>query len=196
MAQVPAVCEHVHLPVQSGSNAVLRRMLRRYTREQYLAVVRQLREAMPGITFSTDIIVGFPGETEAQFDETLSLVFEAGFDDAYTFRYSPREGTPATRLGNGIPDDIASQRLQRLIAAVRGQATGRNLARVGSVHEVLVERPAKRGNLLLARTRGNHLVLVDLPSTSIGQYRQVRLTGTTGSTFAGTVLGSRSMAVL
>jgi len=196
MAEVPAVCEHVHLPVQSGSNAVLRRMLRRYTREQYLAVVGELREAMPGITFSTDIIVGFPGETEAQFEETLSLVSEAGFDDAYTFRYSPREGTPATRLGDGVPDDVASGRLQRLIAAVRGQATGRNLARVGSVHEVLVERPAKRGNLLLARTRGNHLVLVDLPSTSIGQYHQVRLTGTTGSTFAGTVLGSRSMAVL
>ncbi len=195
MAGVPAVCEHVHLPVQSGSNAVLRRMLRRYTREDFLTVVGRLREAMPEITFSTDIIVGFPGETEAQFEETLSLVGEAGFDDAYTFRYSPREGTPATRLGDPVPDDIASERLQRLIAVVRGQATGRNLARVGSVHEVLVERPAKRGNLLLARTRGNHLVLVDLPPRSVGQYHHVRLTGTTGSTFTGTVLASRSLAL-
>src|SRR5512143_1341470 len=94
MASVPAVCEHVHLPVQSGSNAVLRRMLRRYTREEYLGVVARLRAAMPGITFSTDIIVGFPGETDGQFAETLSLVEAAGFDDAYTFRYSVRDGTP------------------------------------------------------------------------------------------------------
>jgi tRNA-2-methylthio-N6-dimethylallyladenosine synthase len=98
MAQTPAVCEHVHLPVQSGSNRVLRRMLRRYTREVYLAVVARLRAAIPGITFSTDIIVGFPGEAEEDFGETLSIVGEAGFDYAYTFRYSPREGTPATRL--------------------------------------------------------------------------------------------------
>ncbi|MDX2121364.1 MAG: tRNA (N6-isopentenyl adenosine(37)-C2)-methylthiotransferase MiaB [Gemmatimonadota bacterium] len=104
MAEVPAVCEHVHLPAQSGSNAVLRRMLRRYTREEYLAVVGRLRAAMPGITFSTDLIVGFPGETEAQFQETLSLVEAAGFDDAYTFKYSVRDGTPAVRLKDHVPD--------------------------------------------------------------------------------------------
>lgn len=187
MAEVPAVCEHVHLPVQSGSNPVLRRMLRRYTREQYLEVVSKLRRAMPGITFSTDIIVAFPGETNAQFEETLSLVAEAGFDDAYTFRYSPREGTPAMRmLRDAVPEHIAAERLERLVAAVRAQARGRHLTRIGEVHEVLVERPARRGGML-GRTRTNLLVLVDVPESARGEYHQVRLTGTTGSTFVGKV---------
>jgi tRNA-2-methylthio-N6-dimethylallyladenosine synthase len=185
MAEVPAVCEHVHLPVQSGSNAVLRRMLRRYTREQYLEVVARLRRAMPGITFSTDIIVGFPGETEEQFEETLTLLSEAGFDDAYTFQYSPRDGTPAMRmLRDAVPDEAASRRMRRLVAAVRGQARAKHLTRIGQTHEVLIERPARRGGML-GRTRGNLLVLVDLPESAQGEYHTVRLTGTTGSTFVG-----------
>ena len=188
MASTPAVCEHVHLPAQSGSNAVLKRMLRRYTRERYLEVVARLRAAIPGVTISTDLIVGFPGETEAQFEETVSLVAEAGFDDAYTFCYSQREGTPAVKLGDAVAEDVASERLQRLISAVRAQARARNLSRVGSVVEILVERPAKRGQMLLGRSRGNHLVLVALQPSAIGEYHQVRLTGTTGSTFAGTLL--------
>jgi tRNA-2-methylthio-N6-dimethylallyladenosine synthase len=195
MADTPAVCEHVHLPVQSGSDAVLRRMLRRYTREQYLAVVGRLRERLPGITFSTDIIVGFPGETDAQFEETLSLVAAADFDDAYTFKYSVREGTPAVRLRDHLPDAVASERLERLIEAVRDQARRKNAGRVGEVHEALVERPARRGGLMLGRTRGNHLVLLDLPPDAIGQYHPVRLTGTTGSTFTGTVV-TPALAVL
>src|SRR3954465_2981732 len=139
MAVTPAVCEHVHLPVQSGSNAVLKRMLRRYTRERYLEVLAELRQAVPRMTFSTDIIVGFPGETESQFEETLSLVTDAEFDDAYTFKYSVREGTPAVRLKDHVPDDIASSRLGRLIEAVRGCTRRKNMARVGEAHEVLVE---------------------------------------------------------
>jgi tRNA-2-methylthio-N6-dimethylallyladenosine synthase len=188
MATTPAVCEHVHLPAQSGSNAVLRRMLRRYTREVYLDVVARLRAAIPGMTFSTDIIVGFPGETEAQFQETVALVREAEFDDAYTFAYSVRDGTPAVKLPGHIAPEVASERLGRLIEVVRNQARARNILRVGSMHEVLVERPARRGSLLLARTRGNHLVLVDLPISAIGEYHTVRLTGTTGSTFTGAVM--------
>ncbi len=188
MAEVPAVCEHVHLPVQSGSNAVLRRMLRRYSREQYLAVVGQLRAAMPGITFSTDIIVGFPGETDAQFEETLSLVEAAQFDDAYTFRYSVRDGTPAVRLKDQVPEAVAAERLERLIELVRAQARRRHLGRVGSTVEVLVERPARRGGLMLGRTRTNLLVLLELPPSAAGEYHQVQLTGTTGSTFTGTVV--------
>ena len=195
MANVPAVCEHVHLPVQSGANAVLKRMLRRYTREQYLEVVARLRAAMPRVTLSTDIIVGFPGETEAQFEETVSLVESAGFDDAYTFKYSVREGTPAVKLRDHVHDDVASDRLNRLIGTVRQQGRSRNLAWVGSEQEVLVERPARRGAMMLGRTRSNHLVLLDLPSESIGQYHQVRLTGTTGSTFTGSVVSPR-LAVL
>jgi tRNA-2-methylthio-N6-dimethylallyladenosine synthase len=188
MATTPAVCEHVHLPVQSGSNAVLRRMLRRYTRERYLEVMAQLRSAIPTITFSTDIIVGFPGETATQFEETLSLVAEAEFDDAYTFKYSVRDGTPAVRLKDHVSDEVASERLARLIELVRATARRKNLARVGQEHEALVERPAKRGDLMLARTRTNLLVLLSLPTSSLGQYHQVRLTGTTGSTFTGAVV--------
>jgi tRNA-2-methylthio-N6-dimethylallyladenosine synthase len=195
MAITPAVCEHVHLPVQSGSNAVLRRMLRRYTRERYLEVVAALRAAIPGLTFSTDIIVGFPGETEAQFQQTLSLVTDADFDDAYTFKYSVREGTPATRLRDHVPDEVASERLARLIEHVRRNARRKSLARIGQVHEVLVERQARRGGHMLARTRTNHLVLVDLPADAVGEYHQVRLTGTTGSTFTGAVV-TPALAVL
>jgi tRNA-2-methylthio-N6-dimethylallyladenosine synthase len=195
MATTEAVCEHVHLPVQSGSNAVLRRMLRRYTRERYLEVVAALRAAIPGITFSTDIIVGFPGETEEQFQETLSLVTDADFDDAYTFKYSVRDGTPAVRLRDHVPDEVGSERLRRLIESVRGGARRKNAARVGEFREVLVERRAKRGELMLARTRTNHLVLVDLPAHSVGEYHRVRLTGTTGSTFTGAVV-TPALAVL
>jgi tRNA-2-methylthio-N6-dimethylallyladenosine synthase len=185
MATTPAVCEHVHLPAQSGSNAVLRRMLRRYTRERYLEVLAELRAAIPGLTVSTDLIAGFPGESEGQFEETLALVEAAGFDDAYTFKYSVRDGTPAVRLRDHVPDAVASERLQRLVDAARDQTRRRNAARVGTVHEVLVERPARRGGMMLARTRTNHLVLLDLPASAIGSYHTVRLTGTTGSTFTG-----------
>jgi tRNA-2-methylthio-N6-dimethylallyladenosine synthase len=195
MAETQAVCEHVHLPVQSGSNTVLKRMLRRYSRERYLEVVGRLRAAIPGITFSTDVIVGFPGETEADFEQTLSLVEEADFDDAYTFKYSVREGTPAVRLRDHVPDEVASARLGRLVDAVRMRVRRKNIGRIGDTHEVLVERPAKRGELMLARTRTNALVLLDLPPDTVGQYHTVRLTGTTGSTFTGTVL-TPGLAVL
>lgn len=195
MADTPAVCEHVHLPVQSGSNAVLKRMLRRYTRERYLEVVEQLRAAIPGITMSTDIIVGFPGETESDFEQTLSLVQQANFDDAYTFKYSVREGTPAVRLRDHIAEEPARVRLARLVEAVRTQVRRKNIGRVGQTHEALVERPAKRGDLMLARTRANHLVLLDLPADTIGQFHTVRLTGTTGSTFTGSVV-TPALAIL
>jgi tRNA-2-methylthio-N6-dimethylallyladenosine synthase len=134
---------------------------------------------------STDLIAGFPGESEEQFEETLALVEAAGFDDAYTFKYSVRDGTPAVRLRDHVPDAVASERLQRLVDAARDQTRRRNAARVGTVHEVLVERPARRGGMMLARTRTNHLVLLDLPASAIGSYHTVRLTGTTGSTFTG-----------
>ncbi|HET7023785.1 MAG TPA: tRNA (N6-isopentenyl adenosine(37)-C2)-methylthiotransferase MiaB [Gemmatimonadales bacterium] len=197
MAEVATVCEHVHLPAQSGSDSCLRRMRRRYDRTAYLDVVRRLRAAIPGITLSTDLIVGFPGETESEFEDTLSLVAEAGFDEAYTFAYSPREGTPAVRIKGAVPDDVAGERLQRLIAAVRTQAARRNLAHLGEVHEVLVERPARRGDLLLGRTRTNHMVLLDLPASALGTYHTVRLTGTTGSTFTGeSARAARPLAVV
>src|SRR5579884_3521623 len=183
MADTPTVCEHVHLPAQSGSSRVLKRMLRRYDRARYLDVVRALRAAVPGLALTTDLIVGFPGETEADFEETLSLVEEVGFDDAYTFKFSPREGTPATRLKDPVPDAVAGERLARLIALVRQTARRKNVALLGTAHEVLVEGRAKRGAWLQGRTRTNKIALFPGPDVWIGTYRRVRLTGTTGSTF-------------
>ena len=183
MAATPAVCEHVHLPVQSGSSRVLKRMLRRYDRDRFLEVVADLRQAVPGIALSTDIIVGFPGETEDEFQETLSLAAAVGFDDAYTFKYSVREGTPAVRLKDHVSEEVQAERLERLIALVRTGAKRKNIGLVGSTHEVLVEGRAKRGGLLQARTRTNKIALVEGPDEWLGTYQQVRFTGTTGSTF-------------
>src|SRR5829696_39260 len=190
MAEVPTVCEHVHLPMQSGSTRTLKRMLRRYTREGYLECVRRLRDAIPGLAVTTDVIVGFPGETEADFEETLSAVREVGFHDAFTFKFSPREGTPATRLpaSETVPDEVASERLERLIATVRGAARERNLTLLGTRHEVLVEKEARRGGLLQARTRDFKTVLVPGDERLIGRYLTVELTGTTGSTFTGALV--------
>ena len=183
MAGTPAVCEHAHLPVQSGSSRVLKRMLRRYDRARFLEVVAALRRAISGLALTTDIIVGFAGETEDDFRETLSLVEEVGFDDAYTFKYSLREGTPAVRLKDHVAEDVKTEGLERLITVVRRVAARRNMALVGTTHEVLVEGPAKRGGLLQTRTRTNKVALVEGSPDWIGTYRRVRFTGTTGSTF-------------
>ncbi|HEX5577224.1 MAG TPA: tRNA (N6-isopentenyl adenosine(37)-C2)-methylthiotransferase MiaB, partial [Gemmatimonadaceae bacterium] len=139
LATTDTACEHVHLPMQSGSSRVLKRMLRRYTREGYLECVSRLRSAIPGLALTTDIIVGFPGESEADFEETLEVVREVGFDDAYTFKFSPREGTPATRMPESetISDEVASDRLARLIDTVRVGSRKRNLGMLGQRKEVL-----------------------------------------------------------
>ena len=185
MAGVPSVCEHVHLPVQSGSSRILKRMGRRYDREGFLECVARLRQAIPGLAVTTDIIVGFPGETDEDFLATESLVRQVEFDDAFTFRFSPREGTAALKLPDPVPEAEAAERLERLIATVRQVARRKNVALVGSTQEVLVERVARRGELLQTRTSTNKIVLVDGPSDWIGSYVTVRLTGTTGATFTG-----------
>jgi len=194
LAEVPTVCEHVHLPMQSGSTRTLKRMLRRYTREQYLECVARLRAAVPGLALTTDVIVGFPGETDEDFDQTLSAVEEVGFVDAYTFIFSPRDGTPATRMPAelSVPAEVASERLQRLVALVRSGARQRNLGLLGTRHEVLVEREAKRGEaMLMTRTRDFKTVLVPGDASLLGSYLNVELTGTTGSTFTGAIVRER-----
>ena len=194
MAEVPTVCEHVHLPMQSGSTRTLKRMRRRYTREGYMECVEKLRAAIPGLALTTDVIVGFPGETDADFDETLTAVRAIGFEDAFTFKFSPRDGTPATRFpeSDTVPDDVAAERLCRLIETVRGGARGRNMTLLGTRHEVLVEKGARRGQQLLqARTRDYKTVLVPGDESMIGSYLTVELTGTTGSTFTGAVVRER-----
>jgi tRNA-2-methylthio-N6-dimethylallyladenosine synthase len=187
MAEVPAVCEHVHLPMQSGSSRVLKRMLRRYTREEYIACVARLRAAIPTLALTTDVIVGFPGETDDEFEETLTAVQAVGFEDAFTFKFSPRDGTPATRMPAEltVSDAVASERLARLIETVRSGARARNLTLLGTRHEVLVEKAARRGELLQARTRDFKTVIVPGDESMIGRYFTVELTGTTGSTFTG-----------
>jgi tRNA-2-methylthio-N6-dimethylallyladenosine synthase len=190
LASVESVCEHVHLPMQSGSTRTLKRMLRRYTRDEYLACVDRLRAAIPGLGLTTDVIVGFPGETDEDFSETLSAVRAVGFDDAFTFKFSPREGTPATRMPpeDSVSDEVASARLAELIATIRGHARERNLGLLGATREVLVEKVARRGELLQARTRDFKTVLLTGDESMVGRYLQVTLTGTTGSTFTGTVV--------
>ena len=195
MADVPSVCEHVHLPMQSGSSRVLKRMLRRYTREEYFDCVARLRAAIPGITLTTDIIVGFPGETDADFEDTLSAVREVGFADAFTFKFSPREGTPATRLppADTVSDAVAAERLARLVDTVRAGARRQNLALLGRRVEVMVEKEARRGgDLVQARTRDFKTVLIPGDETLLGRYFTVALTGTTGSTFTGAVVPERA----
>jgi tRNA-2-methylthio-N6-dimethylallyladenosine synthase len=193
LASVDAVCEHVHLPMQSGSTRTLKRMLRRYTREQYLDCVARLRQAIAGLSLTTDVIVGFPGETEEDFEETLSAVHEVAFADAFTFIFSMRDGTPATRLPSEmiVPEEVASDRMARLIETVRGMSRARNLTLLGQRCEVLVEKGARRGDLLQARTRDFKTVLLPGDDSMIGRYFNVELTGTTGSTFTGTIVRDR-----
>ncbi|MFI5230374.1 MAG: tRNA (N6-isopentenyl adenosine(37)-C2)-methylthiotransferase MiaB [Gemmatimonadales bacterium] len=194
MAEVAAVCEHVHLPMQSGSSRVLKRMLRRYTREGYLECVAKLRRAIPGLVVTTDVIVGFPGETDADFEETLDVVRAVGFADAFTFKFSPRDGTPATRMPPEltVPDEVASERLARLVATVRGLSRAANAGQLGRRYEVLVEKVSRRGDdVLQTRTRDFKTVLVPGDERMLGEYLDVELTGTTGSTFTGQVVRER-----
>lgn len=194
MAETESFCEHVHLPMQSGSTRTLKRMLRRYSREQYLECVDRLRAAIPNLSLTTDVIVGFPGETGDDFGETLTAIQHVGFDDAYTFKFSLRDGTPATRFpaSDTISDEVASERLARLIATVRGGSRERNLGLLGARREVLVEKSARRGGLLQSRTRDFKIVMIPGDVSLIGKYVSVELTGTTGSTFIGQVVSQRA----
>ena len=194
MAEVDAVCEHVHLPMQSGSTRVLKRMLRRYTRETYLECVAKLRAAIPGLAVTTDVIVGFPGETDEDFEETLAVVREVGFAEGFTFKFSPRDGTPATRMPAEltVPDEVASERLAALVSTIRGIARASNMQHLGRRYEVLVEKEARRGgDLVQARTRDFKTVLIPGDATMLGHYVFVELSGTTGSTFTGQIVRAR-----
>jgi tRNA-2-methylthio-N6-dimethylallyladenosine synthase len=159
IAECPTVCEHIHLPAQSGSSRVLKAMRRTYDRDRYLRLVATLRDAVPDLALGTDLIVGFPGETDADFVETLSLVDEVRFDSAFTFIYSPRAGTEAAALENPVPEAVKHERLEQLVDRVQHIAGERNGERVGRVEEVLVEGPSRTDpTLLRGRTRRNTTV--------------------------------------
>jgi tRNA-2-methylthio-N6-dimethylallyladenosine synthase len=156
IAECESVCEHVHLPLQSGSSRILKTMRRTYDRERYVALAAKLRAAIPGLSLGTDLIVGFPGETEEDFRQTLEVVEEVRYDSAFTFIYSPRRGTEAADRRDQVPEQIKHERLERLVDVVQRIAAEKNTARIGSVEEVLVEGTSRTDERLLrGRTRGN-----------------------------------------
>ncbi|QAY65668.1 tRNA (N6-isopentenyl adenosine(37)-C2)-methylthiotransferase MiaB [Paenibacillus protaetiae] len=169
--------EHIHLPVQSGSTQTLKIMNRKYTRESYLELVRKIKAAIPDVNLTTDIIVGFPGETDEQFEETMSLVREVGFSMAYTFIYSAREGTPAAGMEDNVPLEVKKQRLARLNALMAELSLASNRKLLGETIEVLVEGESKNNaSVLSGRTRTNKLVHFEGPKEWIGQFVHVQVT--------------------
>lgn len=185
MAEEPAICRQLHLPVQSGHDRTLKRMLRRYTVAEYRKKVDRLRGAMPDLALSTDIIVGFPGESDDEYAATLDLMREIRFDDAFLYKYSERDGTPATRLPRElfVPPAVAQERLERVIALHRSIQAEINAAEVGRTVEVLVEREAKSEGDILGRTESFKAVVFPGEPALIGRYAAVRLTSSTGATF-------------
>jgi tRNA-2-methylthio-N6-dimethylallyladenosine synthase len=190
MADCRSVCEHVHLPLQSGSSPLLKRMRRTYDRGRYLTVVDKLRAAVPDIALGTDIIVGFPGETEADFQQTLEVVEEVRYDSAFTFIFSPRRGTEAADMADQVPDEVKHERLERLVDVVQRIAAERNAERVGLTEEVLVEGPSRTDPALLrGRTRRN--TTVNFPGTAApGDLVDVLIESTTSTTLRGTQLAA------
>ncbi len=181
--------EHIHLPFQSGNTVILKKMARKYTREEYLQLVSRIKKAIPDVVLTTDIIVGFPGETEEQFLDTLSLVAEVGFDSAYTFIYSPREGTPAAKMEDSVPDEIKKDRLQRLHELQNRISREKNEALQGKVVEVLVEGESKNNaEVLSGRTRTNKLINFRGDKQLIGTFVYVRITDPKTWTLRGEVM--------
>ena len=171
-----SLCEHIHLPVQSGSNNVLQLMNRRYTREHYLSQIKRLKARVPDLAVTTDIIVGFPGETEQDFEDTLSLVKEVGYDAAYTFAYSKRSGTKAADMEGHLDKQTMSERLARLNALVKDSMRERNSVYLGRTVEVLAESPGKRGRSEISgRTRTAKTVSFEGSSGDVGQYMMVKI---------------------
>jgi tRNA-2-methylthio-N6-dimethylallyladenosine synthase len=187
MAECDAVCEHVHLPLQSGSTRLLKAMRRTYSRDKYLALVDKMRAAIPDLAFGTDIIVGFPGETEDDFRETLEVVEGVRYDSAFTFVYSPRAGTEAAAMDHQVPHEVKIERMERLVEAVQRIAREKNEARVGMIEEVLVEGPSRtEPSLYRGRTRRNTTVNF-AGAAEPGSLVDVRIDGATSTTLKGSL---------
>jgi tRNA-2-methylthio-N6-dimethylallyladenosine synthase len=185
-ARLPKLCESAHLPVQSGSNRVLKLMHRVYTRERFLEIIGKLRAARPEIGVSTDIIVGFPGETEADFEETCSLVREAAFDQAYLFKYSPRQGTPAASMPEQIPQEVIEDRHARLFEIINEVGREKHRAFVGRTVQILVEGPSKKNDSrLTGRTRCNKIVVFEGSERHRGQLMDLKITRASNFTLYG-----------
>jgi tRNA-2-methylthio-N6-dimethylallyladenosine synthase len=195
MAASDKVCEHIHFPLQSGSDRVLRAMQRSYRRERYLDWLERIRAAIPEIAVSTDIIVGFPGETEDDFADTLDVVGRARFDSAYTFQYSPRPGTRAATMDAQVSKDVVQERFDRLVELQSAITFDKNRAQVGSVQEVLVEGEGKKAGSTQGRTRGNRIVHVG-ERLSPGTFAHAEITGAAAHHLAGTVVPAPAIAAV
>lgn len=189
MAECEKVCEHGHFALQSGSSRILEKMNRKYSREDYLNLVKKLRKAMPDVAITTDLIVGFPGETEEDFEETLTLAQEVEFDSAFTFIYSQREGTPAATHQEQVPEDVKHNRFNRLVKVVNDAMAKKNKEYVGKVVEVLVEGPSKNDETkLMGRTRTTKLVNFDGKPEYIGKLVNVKITKANSFSLVGEVI--------
>jgi tRNA-2-methylthio-N6-dimethylallyladenosine synthase len=185
MAECAAVCEHTHLPLQSGSTRILKAMRRTYGRERYLALVSRLRAVIPDLALTTDLIVGFPGETEADFEQTLEVVEEVRYDGAFTFVFSPRHGTEAATMAEQVPEELKRVRIERLVDVVQRIAAERNQTRLGGVEGVLVEGPSRTDpTLLRGRTRRNTTVNF-VGAAEPGELVDVQIEGATSTTLRG-----------
>jgi tRNA-2-methylthio-N6-dimethylallyladenosine synthase len=186
MAECEAVCEHAHLPLQSGSTRILKAMRRTYGRDRYLALAERLRQAIPDLALTTDVIVGFPGETEADFEETLAVVEEVRYDGAFTFVFSPRRGTEAATMPAQVPEEAKRERIERLVEVVQRIAAERNRERIGRIEEVLVEGPSRTDpSLFRGRTRRNTTVNFR-GGARAGELVDVRIEEATSTTLRGT----------
>ena len=186
MANSNKICNHLHLPLQSGSSRILKKMNRRYDKEQYLALAAKIRKAMPGLALTTDIIVGFPGETEEDFEETMDVVRQVGYDSAFTFIYSKRTGTPAAAMEEQVPEAVVKERFDRLLKEVQRGAAERARALTGSVEKVLAEEINEQDEALVTGRMGNNFI-VHFPGTEdlIGKIVNVKLKECRGFYFYG-----------
>ena len=190
MAECRAVCEHAHLPLQSGSTRILRAMRRTYSRERYLRLAEEMRSGIPDLALTTDLIVGFPGETDDDFEQTVTAVEEVGYDAAFTFVFSPRHGTEAATMPRQVTEEIKRERIERLIEVVQRVAEGRNRERVGRIEEVLVEGPSRTDETVLrGRTRRNTTVNFTGVARA-GELVSVEIQGATSTTLRGTAVAA------
>ena len=195
MADIEQVTEYLHLPAQSGSDAVLNTMNRRYTRREYLRIIDRARELMPGISLASDFIVGFPGETEADFRQTVSLMETVRYGNCFIFKYSPRPGTAAAKLPDDVPLQIKKERNYELLELQKAISTEENARRVGSTCEVLIEGPSKRDpERYTGRTRTNHICIVGKRPELVGRIVPVRITDSTAPALYGEVVDASSEA--
>ena len=188
MAESKKVCHHLHLPMQSGSSRILKIMNRRYDKEKYLELVSKIRKAVPDISLTTDIIVGFPGETEEDFQDTLDVVDKCNFDSAFTFIYSKRSGTPAAKMENQVPEDVVKDRFDRLLALVQEKGRKESARFEGTVQEILVEEESKEKGIFTGRTEYNLLVHFPGCKDLIGKYVKVKLDTCKGFYYFGSLV--------